>query len=93
MSQYQKPKLISYFTLLVLYILSLLFFTFVLFKVNKTQDKAHKCAFISMIVCLQLASFCKFTFFLIVIFLIVLGYNKKKSISENIRNKAKSFTL
>ena len=43
---------------LALYSLVFLFFTFVLVKVSKTQNKSQRCAFILMVICLQLAAFC-----------------------------------
>ena len=68
-----KSEITAYSTMLVLYSLVLILFTFILYKVIKTWDGAHRCTIILMIVCLQLAAICKFYFFLIIIPFIVSG--------------------
>ena len=58
---------------LALYLLVIIFFTFVFLKVNRSLDKAHRCTINLMLVCLQLAAFCKFYFFFFLNYIIVLG--------------------
>ena len=69
----KKSDFIADIILLALYLLVIVFFTFVFIKVNRSLDKAHRCTINLMLVCLLLAAFSKFYFFFFIIYVIVLG--------------------
>ena len=56
-----KPEFFTYIIVMTLNSLVFLFLTFVLYKVNKTQENSHKCNINLMIICLLLTVLCKFS--------------------------------
>ena len=61
--------------LLILYILVFIFLSYILFKVNRAEEKSHSCTINMVVVCLQLSVLCKFflSFFLLIFLKFVLG--------------------
>ena len=68
-----KASFIKDMIMLVLYSLVFIFLTFIFYKVNKIQEKSHRCIINLMLVCLLLAVISKFFFTLMIISLIFLG--------------------
>ena len=56
-----KAAFITDIILLILYGLVFIFLSFILYKVNKTQENSHRCTINLMIVCLLLAVICTLT--------------------------------